>query len=94
MRRRAIEAMAKVRGQSFSHAQLLTRVARWVVAVEEGPYCYSATRGERLNTAIKEEDMLSDIELDVRDAAGVCRITAWRRQKEGQWEEVSGYVAA
>lgn len=92
LRRRAIEALEKVNGMSSEHSRLLARVARWVVEMEEGRSYFSVTRSPAV--AVREEAMLSDVEAGVPDAGGGCRVTAWKRWMDGEWHEISGYVAA
>ncbi|KAI1744942.1 hypothetical protein F4680DRAFT_171040 [Xylaria scruposa] len=89
IRRRAIELLEKVDGASSYDTQLLARVARWVVAMEENA---SLESGHPVGF-VKQEDMLHDIELDVGNEPGGCNITAWRRDN-GRWLRVSGYVHA
>ncbi|KAI0468161.1 hypothetical protein F4859DRAFT_491770 [Xylaria cf. heliscus] len=89
VRRRAIELLETVDGASLYDTQLLARVARWVMAIEEKAGLESGHSGG----VVKEEDMLHDIEVDVADEAGMCNITAWRRDN-GSWSKVSGYVHA
>ncbi|KAI1756248.1 hypothetical protein F4782DRAFT_326419 [Xylaria castorea] len=89
IRRRAIELLEKVDGASSYDTQLLARVARWVVAMEEKASLESGHPGG----FVKEEDMLYDIELDVGNELGRCDITAWRRDNL-RWLRVSGYVHA
>ncbi|KAI0446857.1 hypothetical protein F4803DRAFT_421933 [Xylaria telfairii] len=90
IRRRAIELLDTVDGTSLYDTQLLARVARWVVAMEEEKVGFE--RGHPTGI-VKEEDMLHDIELDVDNEAGKCNIIAWRRDN-GRWLRVSGYVDA
>ncbi|KAI0862080.1 hypothetical protein F4860DRAFT_473471 [Xylaria cubensis] len=89
IRRRAIELLEKVDGASSYDTQLLARVARWVVAMEEK----ASLESGHTEAVVSEEDMLYDIELDVGNEPGGCNITAWRRDN-GSWLRVSGYVHA
>ncbi|KAI0544155.1 hypothetical protein F4679DRAFT_565984 [Xylaria curta] len=89
IRRRAIELLEKIDGASSYDTQLLARVARWVVAMEEK----ASLESEHPGGFVKEENMLYDIELDVGNEPGRCNITAWRRDN-GRWLRVSGYVHA
>jgi len=97
LRRRAIEGLEKVDGDGSEHSRLLARVARWVVQMEEGPSSSSLKIGVLASApvmpaAVREEDMLSDVEADVPDGAGGCWVTAWKRTMNGKWYDISAYV--
>lgn len=85
VRRLAIEMMEEIRGKKVLDVLLLAQVARWIVAVEEeelGPG----------NGYIAEHKRLHDIHLDFSSHAGSCGVTAWRRKKDGNREDVTAVI--
>ncbi|KAI1424195.1 hypothetical protein F5Y12DRAFT_753574 [Xylaria sp. FL1777] len=87
IRRRAIELLETVNGGTLYDTQLLARVVKWVVTMEEKVDFEHGNPG----VSVKTEDILYDIELEVGSEAGRCDVTAWRRMN-GVWLKVSGYV--
>ena len=82
IRRMAIEVMEKTRRRKVRDVQLLARVARWIITVEEEGL-------DLCNGAVAEEKRLHDMELDFYIPEGSCRVTTWRRRVDGSPEEVS-----
>ncbi|KAI0968338.1 hypothetical protein F4678DRAFT_464406 [Xylaria arbuscula] len=87
IRRRAINLIRSVNEVFLYDTQLLARVAKWVVAMEEK---IDFETGHS-NISIEEENMLYDVKLEVGSEPGRCDITAWRRT-DGLWSKVSGFV--
>ena len=88
LRKRAIEAMEKIKGAAFYDTELLARVARCVVTIEEST---SSAVGVS-PVKVKEQDRLQDIQLSFGTAAQTCRVTAWKRQGDGGWQEVDFHL--
>ncbi|KAF7559805.1 hypothetical protein G7046_g4359 [Stylonectria norvegica] len=89
VRTRAIEAMNQMRGESFYDTQLLARVAKCVVDMEEQPLSRVGTSP----AVIPEEDRIQDLNLDFGGANKTCQIIARKRQSSGAWGEVEASLS-
>ncbi|KAJ4249796.1 hypothetical protein NW762_012138 [Fusarium torreyae] len=89
IRRMAVCMLEKTKMGGFYNTQMQVKAANWVINTEERGATHHV-----LSNYVREEDRLSDLRLDVDAGAESCRVSAWRRDTDGQLCEVSDVVYA
>lgn len=83
LRRKAIDVMGSIKGQSFCDIQLLIGVAKRIVTIEETPGKISGAAPFE----VVESSRLRDVELDF-GTAEMCTAKAWKRLNDGELSKV------